>query len=224
MIAVICAMQIEAEALIQKLDNITEKKVLNKTFYQGSLNGKEVVLVICGIGKVAAGITTALLIEHFKPELIINSGIAGGYDKGLNTLDLVVSKEVSYYDVNLTADGEEYGKLPNMPKYFESSIDAVESLKDIDYQYGLIVTADTFADNREVIDNIVSKYYQNKKVLAVDMESASVAQVCFENNVPFINFRVISDVIGAESQIDGYYNFAKSAADKSIEAILNIVK
>ena len=225
MIAVICAMTLEAEALKAKLENIQEKVILNKTFYTGTINNQEIVLVICGIGKVSAGVTTALLIEHFKPSLIINSGIAGGYAKKLNTLDLVVSKEVAYYDVDLTTDGAEYGTLPNLPKYFEADLNVLDCLNksNINYHHGLIITADVFASDRKKVSDIVDAYY-NKEVLAIDMESASVAQVCYMNNTPFVNFRVISDVIGEESQISMYYNFAEAAANKSIDAILSIIK
>lgn len=225
MIAVICAMSLEAEALKAKLENVEEKVILNKTFYIGTINNEKLVLVVCGIGKVSAGVTTALLIEHFKPSLIINSGIAGGYAKKLNTLDLVVSKETAYYDVDLTADGAEYGKLADLPKYFEANLEVTKLLdqNNINYYHGLIITADTFANNREKVSSIVDAYY-DKEVLAVDMESAAVAQVCYMNDTPFVNFRVISDVIGEESQISMYYNFAEMAAKKSIEAILSIIK
>lgn len=225
MIAVICAMTLEAEALKNKLENKKEVVILNKTFYTGTINNQEIVLVVCGIGKVSAGVTTALLIEHFKPRLIINSGIAGGYAKKLNTLDLVVSKEVAYYDVDLTVDGEEYGKLADLPKYFEADLEVTKLLdKDnISYYHGLIITADTFAHERKKVSSIVDAHY-DKEVLAVDMESAAVAQVCYMNNISFVNFRVISDVIGEESQISMYYDFAKRAANKSIDAILSIIE
>ena len=94
---------------------------------------------------------------------------------------------------------------------------------NINYHHGLIITADVFASDRKKVSDIVDAYYHND-VLAIDMESASVAQVCYMNNTPFVNFRVISDVIGEESQISMYYNFAEAAANKSIDAILSIIK
>lgn len=226
MIAVICAMPIEAELLKQKLENVKIVEVLNKVFYTGTINDKEIVLVICGIGKVSAGITTALLIEHFRPSLIINSGIAGGFSSKLNTLDLVVSQKVAYYDVDLCADNEEYGKLPNLPKYFISDTEVIKVLdkNNISYHYGVIITADTFAADKNKIDNLVKQYYRDEEVLAVDMESASVGQVCFTSDTPFINLRVISDVIGEKSQLSTYYNFVEIAANKSVDVILNIIK
>ncbi len=223
MIAVICAMSIEAEALKSKLENIQIIDILNKTFYKGHIDKQEVVLVVCGIGKVASGVVTALLIEHFHPSLIINSGIAGGYAKHLKTLDLVVAKNVAYYDVDLTADGQEYGRMQGYPKYFDCSLEVLSKIAEGDYHFGTIITADTFASNRDYLDLVVTKEYCDANVLAVDMESAAIAQVCYDNNTSFINIRVISDIIGEDSQLAMYYNFGSSAAAATVKTILKII-
>ena len=197
-IAVICAMDLEAKSLIELLENKKIIKVLDKIFYYGNIADNMVAVAISGIGKVAAGITTTLLIEHFKPDYVINSGIAGGYSKKVKTLDLVIASDVAYYDVDLTADNQEY------------------------YQLGTIITADVFASNREKVENIVEKYY-HENVLAVDMESAAVAHACYLTNTPYMIMRVISDVIGEESQISSYYDFASSAAKASVDAIVKLI-
>ena len=223
-IAVICAMDLEARSLI---DLLTEKqivKVLDKIFYFGKINDTEIAVAISGIGKVAAGITTTLLIEHFKPDYVINSGIAGGYSKNVKTLDLVIASDVAYYDVDLTADNQEFGALQGLPKYFPASIEMIEKAQKNIYNYhlGTIITADVFASDRSKLDYIVEKHY-NDNVLAVDMESAAVAHACYLTNTPYMIMRVISDVIGEKSQISSYYDFGASAAKASVDAIVKLI-
>jgi adenosylhomocysteine nucleosidase len=222
-IAVICAMDIEAKSLIDLLDQKEIVKILDKTFYYGKIKNEDVAVAVSGIGKVASGITTTLLIEHFKPDVVINSGIAGGYNK-VKTLDLVIASDVAYYDVDLTADNQEFGALQGLPKYFPASKEMLEKAsKNVkNYCLGTIITADVFASDRNKIDNIVKKYYHDN-VLAVDMESASVAHACYLTNTPFMIMRVISDVIGEESQITSYYEFSTAACNASVEAIINLI-
>ena len=127
-IAVICAMDIEAKSLIDLLEQKEIVKILDKTFYYGKIKNEDVAVAVSGIGKVASGITTTLLIEHFKPDIVINSGIAGGYNK-VKTLDLVIASDVAYYDVDLTADNQEFGALQGLPKYFPASKEMLEKAR-----------------------------------------------------------------------------------------------
>ncbi len=222
-IAVICAMDIEAKSLIDLLEEKQTIKILDKTFYYGKIKEENVAVAVSGIGKVASGITTTLLIEHFKPDVVINSGIAGGYNK-VKTLDLVIASDVAYYDVDLTADNQEFGALQGLPKYFPASKEMLEKAqKNVkNYCLGTIITADVFASDRNKIDNIVKKHY-HENVLAVDMESAAVAHACYLTNTPYMIMRVISDVIGEESQITSYYEFSTAACKASVEAIINLI-
>lgn len=223
-IAIICAMDIEANSLIDLLENKETINILDKTFYCGKIGNVDIAVSISGIGKVAAGITTTLLIEHFKPDLVINSGIAGGYQK-VKTLDLVIASDVAYYDVDLTADNQEFGKMQGLPKYFKASNEMLEKVQNKvkNYCLGTIITADTFASDRSKVEGIVNNYY-NDNVLAVDMESAAVAHACYLTNTPFMIMRVISDVIGQESQISSYYDFGLAACKASVDAIINLIK
>ena len=109
-IAVICAMDIEAKSLIDLLEEKQTIKILDKTFYYGKIKNEDVAVAVSGIGKVASGITTTLLIEHFKPDVVINSGIAGGYNK-VKTLDLVIASDVAYYDVDMLLHLQELLRL-----------------------------------------------------------------------------------------------------------------
>ena len=102
MIAIICAMDKELKFFVDSIEDIKETLILDYKFIQGKINQKEVVIVKCGIGKMASGIVTALLIEHYNPQMIINSGIAGGYSKDLKPLDIICVNNVGCYDIDMS--------------------------------------------------------------------------------------------------------------------------
>ena len=105
MIGIIGAMEEEVEILKSAIENKETIKKAHVIFYKGHLEGKEIVLAQSGIGKVNAAITTALMINDFKPDLIINTGSAGAIDPNLNIGDIIISNKVYYHDVNATAFG-----------------------------------------------------------------------------------------------------------------------
>jgi adenosylhomocysteine nucleosidase len=99
-IAVICAMQVELDAIKKLLSNLEEITIGPRTFYKGIFEDKEIVIVKCGIGKVNAAITTTLLINEFKPSLIINCGVAGGYSSKLKPLDVVIGNNIFFHSLS----------------------------------------------------------------------------------------------------------------------------
>lgn len=112
---IIGAMEPEVAILKTKLENCVTTEYANYTFYEGSLEGNDVVIVQSGIGKVAAALATAFLIEKFSPDYVVNTGSAGGFEQSLKVGDIVVSTEVRYHDVDLTVFGYEIGQLPGNP-------------------------------------------------------------------------------------------------------------
>jgi len=150
-IGIIGAMDEEVIILKAKLKNIKTTIIAGCEFYQGELNGKEVILTKSGIGKVAASVATTLLLERFSPDTIINTGSAGGYDNNLNVGDLVISTEVRFHDVDLTAFGYEIGQMAQLPPAFVADTklvniaqDAAKTLTDLKTIKGLICTGDIF--------------------------------------------------------------------------------
>ncbi|CRK85938.1 5'-methylthioadenosine/S-adenosylhomocysteine nucleosidase [Candidatus Providencia siddallii] len=177
-------------------------------FYKGKINNVTVTVVKSGVGKTVSSIATTLLIILFKTDTIINIGSAGRLDIKLNIGDIVISSEVRYHDVNVTTFGYKIGQIPKYPEAFIANSKLVEfstqciSLLKINFTLGLICTGDSFINNKILITNIKSIF---PKAIAVDMESASIGQVCYQFNIPFIIIRCISDFADEES----YINFNK---------------
>lgn len=221
-IAIICALNKEVEAVIQMLGEVTLIEIDGFLFYEGNFNGKKIILCECGIGKVNAAILTTLIIREFKPDYLINSGVAGGYNRNLKPLDVVIGQRMFYYDVQLEPGRTDirYGQLQGEPFIFPSSDELIEILKASDdkLKVGDIATADCFQTNRAYMDELVEKYFSDLNILAVDMESTAVAHVCYKFKIPFVVIRSISDVIGV-NQEQVYDNFLERACHNSSAAV-----
>ncbi len=221
---IIVAMEKEIVHFKEVFNCTKEHKICNITFYEGIYLDNKVVFTKAGIGKVNAAVATTLLIEHFNPCLIINTGIAGGYSKELNPLDIVVADKVFYSDVDMTspiAGAYKYGQIEGLPHGFESSYNLLNNIDDC--KIGSILTGDQFVDNYEKCDTLVKKYFNDENVLAFDMESGSIAQICTLNDVKFIIMRAISDIIGSTNKFD-YLSFSTKAVEKVSKKVLEMIK
>lgn len=224
MIAVICAMDKEVKYFIDSLSNVKEEKILDYKFIQGKINNKELVVVKCGIGKMASGIVTTLLIEHYNPEMIINSGIAGGYLKTLKPLDIICVEQVGCYDIDMRMDGTVYGTFENENRIIKLDR-KLENNLGYNVKYGTMMSSDYFASNRTKLDIIFNTHYKDILIDAVDMESYSVAYLCKKYDIKCVIIRAISDVVGMTSQIDSYELFASKAAKCAFDIIIeNFIK
>ena len=117
-VAIIGAMEEEVTILRDKIENLEQMTIAGCEFNTGTLNGVEVILLKSGIGKVNAAMSTTILLEKFKPDAVINTGSAGGYEPSLNVGDVVISTEVRHHDVDVTIFGYEYGQVPQLPAAF----------------------------------------------------------------------------------------------------------
>lgn len=197
------------------------------TFYVGQLEGVEIVLLQSGIGKVAATVGTAILLDHYKPDLVINTGSAGGFDSSLNLGDVVVSTEVRYHDADVTAFGYEMGQMASQPAAFNADVKLIEiaekAIAQKEGQHsvrGLICTGDTFVSSEEK-KSFIRHHFPS--VIAVEMEAAAIAQTCHQFEVPFVVVRAISDVADKESPMS-FDEFLPLAAQSSSEMVINMVK
>ncbi|MCD8786345.1 5'-methylthioadenosine/S-adenosylhomocysteine nucleosidase [Staphylococcus gallinarum] len=226
MIGIIGAMEEEVAILKNKINALEEIKIAHVIFYKGQLEGKDIVLTQSGIGKVNVAISTTLLIEQFKPDLIINTGSAGALDKALNVGDVVVSDRVMYHDADARAFGYELGQIPQMPASFDSDSNllqkAIEAIKEqqLTAKIGLIVSGDSFIGTFEQRATIKENF---KDALAAEMEATAIAQTCYQFNLPFIITRAISDLADGDAGIT-FDAFLEKAAISSSEIVERLIK
>ena len=169
-------------------------------FQTGTLEGKSVVLLQCGVGKVNAAIGTALLLELFSPTAVLNTGSAGGLLPTQTFGDTLISTEVLHHDVDVTAFGYAPGQVPGLPAVFPSDPDLValadRCLGSFPHTKGQIGSGDIFVHDPEVIAKIRSRF---PDLCAVEMEAAAIAQACHLTGTPFVVVRALSDIAGQES-------------------------
>ena len=190
---------------------------------------KNVRVEKCGIGKVNAALGAQRMINEFHPDVIISSGCAGGNGDDINIQDVIVSREVTYHDVycgRAIDDTTVYGQVQGLPARYAADPHLLEKAKALNIEGikihdGLIVTGDWFVDSKEKMRSIIEKFPEAK---AVDMESCAIAQTCYINKVPFISFRVISDIPLRDTDASQYHDFWNTIAEHSFQITKSFVE
>ncbi|WP_394240301.1 5'-methylthioadenosine/S-adenosylhomocysteine nucleosidase [Vibrio astriarenae] len=225
-IGIIGAMEQEVSILKNAIVNLEHVEKGGCSFFSGQLNGVDVVLLQSGIGKVAAAVGTAILLDEYQPDVVINTGSAGGFDSTLNLGDVVISTEVRHHDADVTAFGYEIGQMAGQPAAFKSdeklmtiAEQALEQMEDKHAVRGLICTGDAFVCTPERQAFIRTHF---PSVIAVEMEAAAIAQACHQFNTPFVVVRAISDVADKESPMS-FEEFLPLAAKSSSEMVIKMV-
>lgn len=217
-IGIITAMSSEHEQLAKQLRQPQAEKCGAYVFTLGTLdNGNEVILMQCGIGKVNAAIGATLLIEYFSPQCVISTGVAGGIDSAVDVMEVVASAQTVHHDV-WCGEGNDYGQVQGLPTFFQGDKTLLHVATNLNgntrIHSGLICSGDQFITDRTELNAIKTQFPQG---LAVDMESASIAQVCYIHQIPFLSFRIISDTPGAERHWEQYTNFWGEMANRSFQ-------
>ncbi|MBQ3362193.1 MAG: 5'-methylthioadenosine/S-adenosylhomocysteine nucleosidase [Prevotella sp.] len=187
----------------------------------------------CGIGKVNAALGAQQMINEFHPDCIISSGCAGGNGDDVQIQDVVVSSELCYHDVycgTAIDNTTQYGQVQGLPARYQADPYLLEKAQNLSLltpystlhiHPGLIVTGDWFVDTKEKMRSIIEKFPEAK---AVDMESCAIAQTCYINKVPFISFRVISDIPLRDTDASQYHNFWETIAQNSFQVTKTFVE
>lgn len=188
-----------------------------------------VVVEKCGIGKVNAALGVAEMIRKHRPDVIVSSGCAGGNGDDIHVQDVVVGAEVSYHDVYCGTSIDQttvYGQVQGMPARYKADGQLLAKAcrvkcEGFSVHPGLIVTGDWFVDSKDKMRDIISHFPEAK---AVDMESAAIAQTCYKYGVPFISFRVVSDIPLRDTDASMYHDFWNTIAENSFQVTKTFVE
>lgn len=226
-LGIIGAMQVEVGILLSCLENKTEKTFAGSTFYEGSLEGLDVVIVQCGVGKVNAAICAQILCSCFGITHLVNTGIAGSLCADLDIGDLVVSTDAMYHDFDCNAFGYPSGKVPGMDviafpaneTMVAYAFAAAEAVNPGHTRKGRVASGDQFVCLQELKDRILA----STQGLCTEMEGAAIAQTAYRNSLPFVILRAISDKADDSAQMD-YPTFERIAAHRCAEVTRNLAK
>ena len=225
-IGIIGAMDEEIALLLENMTEKQESTIANTLFVQGKIEGRDVVLLKSGIGKVNAAMATTIMHERFSPSYVINTGSAGGFSEELEVGNIVISSHVVHHDVDVTSFDYAYGQVPGMPEMFLADpiliSKATAALKElaVHSSTGIIATGDSFMADPERVSFVREKF---PTLIAAEMEAAAVAQVCYQYDKPFVVIRALSDIAGKESSIS-FDAFLTTAAKNAAELIIAMIK
>lgn len=226
-IGIIGAMELEVAELKSKTEvkNVIEKAGMK--FHEGILNGKDVVIVQCGIGKVNAGMCVQILADLFNVDAVINTGVAGSLRAEINIGDIVVSTDACEHDMDVTALGYEPGIIPQMEtSFFQADRTLAEQAKavcaqvnpEIGVHEGRVVSGDQFISDGDTKDRLIKLFNGS----CAEMEGAAIAHAAFLNNIPYVVLRAISDKADGSAHMD-YPEFERAAAAHCAKLVENLV-
>lgn len=225
-IGIIGAMDQEIQLLKDSMEISREMTIAHCDFIEGQLKGKQVVLLKSGIGKVNAAMATTILLERFDVSWVINTGSAGGFDTSLSVGDIVIGQQVMHHDVDVRAFDYAYGQVPGLPVVYEADKKLIARVERVlqghsvlHSKQGLIATGDAFMQDEEQVDKVRDLI---PNVMAVEMEAAAIAQVCYQYETPFVIIRSLSDIAGKASN-QSFDQYLVTAAKHAAELIMNLI-
>jgi len=222
-IGIIGAMEVEVETLKKHMKVRRTVQKAGMEFCEGVLSGKEAIVVKSGIGKVNAAVCTQILVDDFKVDAVINTGIAGSLKAEINIGDIVVSTDLLYHDMDATNFGYPLGQIPQMDVFaFEADEKLAEVAKkaceevnpEIQVFKGRIVSGDQFIADKAVKNHIVTNF----NGYCTEMEGAAIAHAAYLNKVPFVVLRAISDKADDSASMD-YPTFEKKAVEHCVRLV-----
>lgn len=227
MIGIIGAMDVEIDEIKSRMENKTIKTVSGRAFISGQLNGRDVVVAQCGIGKVNAALCAEAMILTYNPALVINVGVGGSLNAALKYGDIAIADKLVQHDVDTSALGDPVGLVSTVNKvYFECDAHTIECIKAVVDEMdgvrgmiGSIASGDQFISGAAVKEGIVGHF----GAICCEMEGGAIAQVCCVNDVKCAVIRSISDNADDDSHSD-YGQFTRLAAAHSTQALCRLME
>lgn len=223
-LAIMGAMEEEILPLLKYFTNINEITYANNTYYEAKYKNIDIVVAYSKIGKVFSTLTASTMILKFGCDTLLFSGVAGGINPNLKIGDLIVANKLCQHDLDITAFGHAYGYVPGGDVFISTD----ERLKNIALKVakennikvieGIIATGDQFIANEEKKLFIKSTFNAD----ALEMEGASVANVCNCLNVPCLILRAISDTADMDAGFN-FDEFLQTSAIKSADFLVKII-
>ena len=225
MVGIIGAMTVEIDGLKKIMTEKTSEEIAGMIFTKGNLMGKETVVTVCGEGKVNAAIAAQIMILKYKPNFIVNTGVAGGLADELSVCDIVVATSVVQHDLDMTPVGIELGCTAGIECiYMECDKDIREEIIDsviecgIKYHTGVIASGDQFIASDTKKQWLVKTFNAS----ACEMEGGAIGHTCIRNKIPFAVIRAISDG-GDDNAKLSFPEFSALAAKNSIGVMKNFM-
>lgn len=227
MIGIIGAMEEEVAHLKEamQVEKTVERAAM--TFVKGKLDGKDVVVVRSGIGKVNAGICAQILADLFEVDTLINTGVAGSLDAAIDIGDIVISTDAVQHDMDVSALGDPVGQIPRMDTFafpaderlVQLAVQANEEANpDIHTFTGRVVSGDQFVSDGAVKERLVTQF----QAKCTEMEGAAIAQAAYLNKISCVIIRAISDKADNSSTMD-YAAFEKQAITHTVRLVRNLM-
>jgi adenosylhomocysteine nucleosidase len=225
-IAILGAMDEEIALIKTTLNDPKQSKLNHLDVIEGKLGQHDIILLKCGIGKVASAVAATLIIQAYKPDALINTGSAGGFDPQLNVGDIVIGNELIHNDVDITHFGYALGQCAGMPETYPCAKPLVEAAKvaatqlsDQQIIEGMIATGDSFIGSDEEAQRLKQAF---PKVAATEMEGAAIAQTCFLLDTDCLVIRSLSDIAGKTSSVS-FEQYLQTAGKNSATLVMNLI-
>lgn len=228
MLGIIGAMDEEVAKIKEQMENV---KVMSKAamdFYEGTLGGKDVVVVRSGIGKVNAAMCTQILVDNYQVDAVVNTGIAGSLNANIDIGDIVLSVDTIEHDMDAVAFGYPLGQIPRMDTLAFKADDKLRALAkkvcqevvpEISVFEGRVVSGDQFISDKKKKEWLV----ENFDGYCTEMEGAAIAHAAYLNKTPYLVIRAISDKADDSASMD-YPTFEAQAIDHSVKLLLELCK
>ena len=226
-LGIIGAMDVEVATLKEKMKDKCIRTIAGSDYCEGKLEGVDVVVVQCGVGKVNAAMCAQILCSCFGVTHIVNTGIAGSLNAQLDIGDFVISKDAVYHDMDATNFGYPMCQVPGMSvlsfpadeMLIREAYQAAENAHPGHVRIGTVATGDQFVAEKALKEKIIS----NTGAFCTEMEGAAIAHTAWKNHVPFVIIRAISDKADDSAQMD-YPTFEALAAQRCAQVTCSLAK
>ena len=226
-LGIIGAMAVEIAALKDAMKDMSTVSQTGMEFYEGKLEGLDVVVVQCGVGKVNAAMCTQILCDRFGVTHLVNTGIAGSLCAELDIADLVVSRDAIYHDFDLRFWDRPIGQVPGMDVtafpadsvMIDYAFKAAEAVNPGHTRIGRVASGDQFICSKEQKDRIIA----DTAAVCAEMEGAAIAHTAYRNGIPFVILRAISDKADDSADMD-YPTFEALAAQRCAQVTMAMAR